>query len=147
VIIADTSAILASIDASAADHRSCAHLVQHDERPLLVSHMVVAEVDYLLTTRFGIATANRFLSDVAAGAYELTPSDEGDLAEAVRVNTRYADQLLRVTDCVNVVLASRHGTVDIFTLDERHFRVVKPLAHGDAFRLLPADGTATVGVR
>jgi len=31
------------------------------------------------------------------------------------------------------------GTVEIATLDERHFRAVRPLAAGDAFRLLPRD--------
>jgi predicted nucleic acid-binding protein len=139
VIVADTSGILASIDANAADHDGCARAVRESDEPLLVSHMVVAEVDYLLTTRFGVAAANRFLSDVVTGAYLLAPTDEGDLAEAVNVNTRYADQVLGVTDCLNVVLAARYGTIRILTLDERHFRVVKPLGHGSSFELLPAD--------
>jgi predicted nucleic acid-binding protein len=139
VIVADTSAILASIDASAANHEPCAHLVQHTDEPLLVSHMVVAEADYLLTTRFGVATANRFLTDVAAGGFQLVPSDEQDLEQAITVNTRYADLTLGVTDSLNVVLAARHGTVRMFTLDERHFRVVRPLAHGKAFTVLPLD--------
>lgn len=139
MIIADTSAILASIDSSAAEHGDCARLVTRTESPLLVSHMVVAEADYLLTTRFGIATANRFLSDVAAGGFRLAPTDEQDLEQAVTVNTRYVDQKLGVTDCLNVVLASRYDTVKIFTLDERHFRVVKPLTSEPTFQLLPAD--------
>jgi uncharacterized protein len=139
VIVADTSAILASIDASAASHQPCARLVQGTDEPLLVSHMVVTEADYLLTTRFGVATANRFLADVVAGGFQLAPTDEHDLDEAVSVNTRYADLRLGVTDSLNVVLAARHGTVRVFTLDERHFRVVRPLAHGEAFTLLPLD--------
>lgn len=138
MIIADTSAIVASIDSDAADHDDCARVVTTTEAPLLVSHMVVAEVDYLLTTRFGITTATRFLSDVATGAYRLTATDESDLQQAVSVNTRYSDLKLGVTDCINVVLAERHNTTTIFTLDERHFRVVTPLTD-DAFKLLPAD--------
>ena len=139
MIVADTGAILASIDASAAEHKQCADLVQHADSPMLVSHMVVAETDYLLTKRFGIATANQFLSDVATGAFQLVPTNERDLQEAVTVNTRYSDQMLGVTDCLNVVLAWRYGTIKLFTLDERHFRVVRPLAHGDTFQLLPVD--------
>jgi predicted nucleic acid-binding protein len=139
MIVADTSGILASVDESAAEHKQCAGLVQSAAYPLLVSPMVVAEVDYLLTTRFGVATANQFLSDVVAGGFQLVPTDEGDIDEAITVNTQYFDQALGVTDCLNVVLASRYGTVDIFTLDERHFRFVRPLAHGEAFRLLPFD--------
>jgi uncharacterized protein len=36
-----------------------------------------------------------------------------------------------------VVLAERHGTTRILTLDERHFRAIRPL-HADAFTLRPA---------
>jgi len=38
-----------------------------------------------------------------------------------------------------VVLAEHVGTTDIATLDDRHFRAIRPLAGGDAFRLLPRD--------
>jgi hypothetical protein len=38
-----------------------------------------------------------------------------------------------------VALAERLETIQIATLDERHFRDVCPLAGADAFRLLPAD--------
>ena len=37
-----------------------------------------------------------------------------------------------------VVLAGRHGTTCLLTLDERHFRTVRPLT-GRSFTLLPAD--------
>jgi hypothetical protein len=36
------------------------------------------------------------------------------------------------------VLANRHGTRDVLTLDERHFRVLKR-PRDLPFRLLPAD--------
>jgi predicted nucleic acid-binding protein len=38
-----------------------------------------------------------------------------------------------------VALAQHLGITDIATLDERHFRAVRPLAGGRAFRLLPTD--------
>ncbi|GAA3408595.1 hypothetical protein GCM10018952_06260 [Streptosporangium vulgare] len=47
--------------------------------------------------------------------------------------------IVGVTDCMNVVLAARYDTATIFTLDERHFRVITPLNGADAFTLLPAD--------
>lgn len=139
MIIADTSAIVASIDSDATEHEDCARLVTETDSTLLVSHMVVAEVDYLLTARFGIATANRFLSDVATDAYLLASTDQSDLQDAISLNARYADHRLGVTDCLNVVLAERHATTKIFTLDERHFRVVRPVGSAGAFELLPAD--------
>lgn len=139
MIIADTGAILATIDQSSAWHEACVKVLAQLQRPMVISPMVVAEADYLLSKRFGIATANRFLSDVARGAYQLVPADERDVDEAVTVNTRYFDLKLGVTDSLNVVLASRYGTSKIFTLDERHFRVIAPLCGTAAFTLLPAD--------
>lgn len=64
----DMSTILATIDPEAAEYRACVGILPRLPRPMLVSHMVVADVDCLLTTRFGISTANRSLADVARGA-------------------------------------------------------------------------------
>jgi predicted nucleic acid-binding protein len=51
---------------------------------------------------------------------------------------RYADLDLGLADASNVVLANRHDTLDVLTLDERHFRVLRGTG-GRPFRLLPAD--------
>lgn len=139
MIIADTSAILASIDTSAAEHAGCLEVLDRIERPMMLSHMVIAETDYLLTTRFGMSTANRFLSDVARGAWELVDSYSEDINDVVTVNTRYESLKLGATDCLNVVLAARAGTTTMFTLDHRHYRAITPIQYGEAFTLLPAD--------
>lgn len=139
MIIADTGAILATVDSAAAEHAACVQVLSQLRRPMLITHLVIAETDYLLTKRFGVTTANRFLSDVARGAYTLVPSGEREFDDAITVNTRYEALKLGVTDCMNVVLAARYDTATIFTLDERHFRVITPLNGADAFTLLPAD--------
>lgn len=139
MIIADTSAILATIDPDAAEHAACVEILTHIRRPMLVSAMVIAETDYLLTTRFGIPVANRFLADVARGAWELTDSNADDINDVITVNTRYEALKLGATDCLNIVLAARFGTIVIFTLDHRHFRATSPLQDAAAFTLLPAD--------
>lgn len=139
MIVADTSAVLATIDSDAAEHAACVEILGHLRRPMLVSQMVVAEVDYLLTTRFGIPTANRFLTDVARDAWELAETTAVDINDVVTVNTRYQDLRLGATDCLNIVLAARLGTTTLFTLDHRHYRATAPLSGGAAFTLLPAD--------
>jgi hypothetical protein len=55
---------------------------------------------------------------------------------------RYADLGIGLTDASLVVLAARVGSEDVATFDERHFRVVRPLAGAEAFRLLPLDAPA-----
>jgi predicted nucleic acid-binding protein len=61
----------------------------------------------------------------------------------VSIAERYADNALGLADASLVALAERLNTVDVATLDERHFRVVRPLAAGEAFRLLPMDPYAS----
>jgi predicted nucleic acid-binding protein len=44
-----------------------------------------------------------------------------------------------VTDAVNVVLADRYRTTRLLTLDQRHFRRLRPLWGADYITLLPYD--------
>ncbi|MEV5682895.1 hypothetical protein AB0L68_06835 [Streptomyces sp. NPDC052164] len=61
-----------------------------------------------------------------------------DAAQEVR--QKYEGLRLDLADAVGVVLADRYRTNRIFTLDQRDFRAMTPLAPGlDAFRVLPAD--------
>jgi hypothetical protein len=43
-------------------------------------------------------------------------------------------------DASRVVLAERHHTLDVLTLDERHFRAITGPG-GRPFRILPGDGS------
>ena len=52
---------------------------------------------------------------------------------------RYPDLGLGLTGASLVCLAARLSVVSLATFDERHFRAVRPLAGGSAFRILPAD--------
>ena len=51
---------------------------------------------------------------------------------------RYQEMRIGLTDASLVVLAARYATTRLLTLDERHFRAIRPL-RGDAFTILPAD--------
>jgi uncharacterized protein len=61
-----------------------------------------------------------------------------DLTEAVLVIEHYADFQVGLADASILVLANRHDTLDVLTLDERRFRVLRG-ARDRPFRLLPAD--------
>jgi len=59
--------------------------------------------------------------------------------ESADIADRYRDLGIGLTDASLVALAGRVEVVDIATFDERHFRAIRPLAGGSAFRLLPLD--------
>lgn len=113
-------------------------MLQSDPGPFHLSPFVLAEVDYLLSDRLGPAPALQVLEDVAAGAYQLAPFSDEDLGTAISIVRRYADLVVGLADASLVVIAARHGTDRILTLDERHFRVIRPL-QGGVFTILPAD--------
>lgn len=138
-LVADTSGILAAIDVRHDTHQRCLNAIVGADA-VLVSPMVLAEVDYMVTTRFGVKAALGFLDDVIAGVYEVARVESPEMVAARAVMSTYADSNIGLTDAMNVVLADRCGTDRILTLDQRHFRVVRPLsAARSSFRLLPFD--------
>jgi uncharacterized protein len=78
------------------------------------------------------------LQEVARKTYRLEPFSVGNVAEARRIMVQYADMRINLVDASNVVLANRHGALDVLTLDERHFRALRGPG-GHPFRILPAD--------
>jgi predicted nucleic acid-binding protein len=139
VIVLDTSGLLAAIDGSQRQHAEAAAAVRASTGPLLLSPFVLAEIDYLLTTRVSQEAALALLDQVAAGAYRLEPMAADDVARASEIVIRYRDLQLGLADASLVVLAERHDTLDVLTLDERHFRAITGPG-GRPFRILPADG-------
>ncbi len=138
MIVLDTSGLLAAIDASQRHHSSARRALEAAEPPFVLSPFVLAELDYLLATGVGRRAQSALLAEVEHGAYELAPFAAADVSAARLILERYADLDLGLADASNVVLAERHATRDILTLDERHFRAVTTVS-GQPFRLLPSD--------
>jgi predicted nucleic acid-binding protein len=82
--------------------------------------------------------SGRTLADVANGVYRLADVDSSDVAQAAAVIRRYRRMNIGLTDASLVVLAAKYPTTRLLTLDERHFRAIRPL-NSDAFTILPAD--------
>ncbi len=135
-MIVDTSALLAFFDTDEPDHDAVSRIIDAATEPLVVSPYVVAELDYLVGSRLGVAAELAVLTELAGGAWDLAGFGTEDLAEATSVIEHHADQSIGVADASNVVLAARHQTRIIVTLDRRHFDVVRPLG-GGRFTILP----------
>jgi hypothetical protein len=138
MIVPDTSGLLALVDADQQDHAAAHAAVAAEPGPFLVSPFVLAELDYLLMTRIGVPAEVDLLREVAAGVYDLVPFGVEDLWEATDLIERYRDVRIGLADASVAVVAARMRTTRLLTLDQRHFRAVKPL-WGTAFTLLPAD--------
>lgn len=138
MILLDTSGLLSAIDASQRHHAACAEVLAETPPPLLLSPFVLAELDDLLATQVDSAAQLALVDEVARGVYRLEPFGAQDVAVARDVMRRYANLAIGLADASLVVLARRHRTRDVLTLDERHFRTLRTL-DGRRFRALPAD--------
>ena len=78
----------------------------------------------------------KFLDALADGDFEVVNLTSADFARMAELVRRYDDLPLGTTDGSVIALAERLGIDEIATLDQRHFRVVRP-SHLEAFTLLP----------
>lgn len=140
-LVLDTSGLLSALDGDQRLHQAARESLESATGALVVSPFVLAELDYLLSTKAGSEAELALLEEVARGDYRLEPfSSAADVARARAVIERHKDfGDLRLADATKIVLAERHDTRDILTLDERLFRALDG-PRGLPFRLLPADG-------
>jgi predicted nucleic acid-binding protein len=138
LIICDTSGLYAAYNSRQPGHRETVAAVNGSAGPLVVSPYVLTELDYLLRTKVGVDAEIGMLRDVEAGAYDVTALSEPELGRAIALIEQYEDRNLGIADAANVILAARYRTTNLLTLDERDYRIVRPL-WGDAFTVLPAD--------
>jgi predicted nucleic acid-binding protein len=138
VILLDTSGLLSAIDESQRHHAACAAILAETKPPRLLSPFVLAELDYLLATQVNGAAQLALLDEVVRGVYRLEPFGAEDVAGARDVMARYGNLMIGLADASVVVLAQRHRTRDVLTLDERHFRALRA-PDGRRFRVLPSD--------
>jgi predicted nucleic acid-binding protein len=138
VIILDTSGLLAAIDASQHRHDVARAALERAAPPWILSPFVLAELDYLLSTRVGQPAERALLAEIGREVYRLEAFEAEDIASAERIVGRYSELQIGLADASLVVLANRYGVRDLLTLDERHFRVIRAPG-GRPFRLLPAD--------
>ena len=136
MIALDTSVVVAFMNRRDDDHERVAAWMETVEEDLFTTPLIAAEIDHLVSRGGGPDAALAFYEDLASGAYLVEWWPEAVL-ETVTVARRYRD--MGLADASLLPLAARLGTTRVATLDERHFRVARPLTGESAFALLPAD--------
>ena len=81
-MIIDTSALLAYFDTDEPDHQAVAAVLDDTDEPLVVSPYVVAELDYLVASRLGVAAELAVLAELTGGAWDLPAIDDEGLKDA-----------------------------------------------------------------
>ena len=137
-VIADTGALYALYDAGDRRHLDVRSVVQKERGPIVIPAAILAEIDYLLREHLGIDAELDFLDGLIGGAYAIEPLTAADLGRCRELIAKYRNLDLSLADAAVIATAERLGVHRILTLDERHFRAVRPRG-GGALVLLPAD--------
>ncbi|GAA2493069.1 hypothetical protein GCM10010406_31420 [Streptomyces thermolineatus] len=142
ILIADTSGIIAASERRAVEGAACRALLG-EAGTVVVSPLVLAEVDHMAKARFGSAARSTIIAFILAQArrsrFHLPQITDEILAAACSVQQRYSGLDLDLADGVNVVLAAEYRTDAVLSLDRRDFRAMRPLTSHKSFRLLPDD--------
>ncbi len=138
MILIDTSGLLAALFPDQNRHAECAKALREAEPPRILSPFVLAELDYLILKYSGVDADVALLEEIERGVYEIAPFEWHDIADARHTIEHYRALRIGLADASLVVLADRHNTRDVLTLDERHFRAMRPTTRR-SFRILPAD--------
>jgi predicted nucleic acid-binding protein len=136
VIVADTGAIVALVDADDRHHEALRRLFEKDADSWLLPWAILPEVDYLLGEHVGARARERFAGDLASGAWAIEWGDPVDLVRGEEISRRHRGLRLGLVDTVVMAVAERRKAESIATLDLRHFGAVTLRGRP---RLVPRD--------
>ena len=135
-VLVDTSALFAFADAASTDHAAMRDFVTQSDETLLVPVTVLPEADYLVTTRLGGQVARAMLRSILDGELRVENLTRADLERCWELMDQYADTVMGFVDASIIALAERLRVTRVLTLDQRHFRFVRP-RHCAAFDIVP----------
>lgn len=124
MIVADTGAIVALVDADDDHHEQIASIYEDDPAAWILPAAILPEVDYLLATHVGRKAQDTFLADLAERAYAVEWGTIEDIERAHALHTKYKTLRLGLVDGVVIAVAERLGAKAIVTLDVKHFGAV-----------------------
>ncbi len=123
MIVADTGAIVALVDADDRHHQAVRALFEA-EPDWVIPWATLPEVDYLLATHVGRGAQDAFFGDVAGGAFVVEWGRDEDVQRAKALHLKYRSLRLGLVDGVVIAVAERLRAKAIATLDLRHFAAV-----------------------
>ena len=128
IVVADTGAVYALIDASDAWHMRVLAWWRRAGRAttVVLPVTILPEVANLLGSQVGAAAEIAFVRAIADGEFTTESLDDEDLPRASDLMNAYRDLPLGFVDASVLAIAERLACRDILTTDRRHFGVVRP---------------------
>lgn len=134
--VIDTSFLFALTNSNDQNHSACVAVARTIKGRLIVPVTVLPEIAYLLEDRLGHHVMRQFVQQITQPTWSVEPLQNKDLLRAAALLEAYADTRLDFVDATLVAVAERLNVSRLLTLDQRHYRTIRP-AHCKAFEILP----------
>ena len=121
MIVADTGALVALIDATDRHHGVIRDLYEEGGADWVLPWAILPEVDYLVGRYLGSRAQAAWMSDLAEGLFAVEWGTIEDVRRAEALCVRYADLDIGLVDGIVAAVAERLSASAIITLDERDF--------------------------
>jgi predicted nucleic acid-binding protein len=111
-------------------------LIENAREARIIPATVLVELDHFIRQRLHAVAHAGFLRDITDGAYFVEELRREDYTRVRQICATYSDADIGLVDASIVAIAERLNEPKIATMDQRHFRMIRP-RHVDAFELLP----------
>lgn len=127
-VLVDAGPLIALIDRGDAHHEACVEALKGIREPLVSVWPAIAEAMYLLGPEWPAQAALWEMLD--SEAVEIAPLDGDDVPRMMALMAKYKDLPMDLADAALVRVAEREHLRQVFTLDQRDFRVYRALGLG-----------------
>ncbi len=134
--LVDTSFLFALTNRNDLSHTACVEVAQNIRTRWIVPLTVLPEVAYLLDSRLGHHVMQQFIEQISQPTWTLEAVHPDDWPRVADLLKTYQDSRLDFVDATLIAIAERLRIKRLLTLDQRHFRLVRP-HHCPAFEILP----------
>lgn len=133
--LADSGFVIAFVNDSDRRH-SEVRPIYFQYPQILLPRLALVEVVYLVTRDAGIPKAIALLKSLPRSRFELVDATDNDIERAADIMQQYADSRVDFVDASIMAIAERFNIQTILTIDQRDFRLFRPM-HCQSFTLLP----------
>ncbi len=106
-----------------------------EPQPLLPD-IVLPELAYMVLREPGYSVSVSFLNSVTKGEIMMAKMTVKDIVRTSEILKKYADSRVDFVDCAIVAMSERLNIQRILTVDQRHFRLFRPL-HCSRLTVIP----------
>lgn len=134
-VIADTGFVVALLNRSDSRHQAV-QAVYLQQPSILLPQTALVEIAYLVGRDSGIETVVKFLQGIPQSRFFIISLIDLDIERTAQILSTYKDSYVDFVDASVMAIAERLNIQTILTLDQRDFRLFRPV-HCSSFTILP----------